>query len=215
MPRAPRAQYRGALYHVFVRGNRRQKVFLDDDDYRDYVALLSKLARELDAEVLAYCLMPNHPHLCVRTQGAPLSSLMQRLNTTHAVRFNRKYKVQGHLNEGRYRALVVDADVYLLRLVRYIHRNPVRAGLVARAGDWAHSSHREYLARDSWVARHHVLRHFESPETFEEFVAQETTEEDAAVFRAADRGFRFAGSLAGIEAALSSVRSEAKKDLSE
>jgi REP element-mobilizing transposase RayT len=212
MGRAPRAEFRGALYHVFSRGNRRERIFLDDDDYRSYLESLQGLAKEMDAAVIAYCLMPNHPHLCIQTHGAPLSKLMQRLNGRHSKRFNRKYQLRGHLNEGRYNAIVVDADTYLLRLVRYIHRNPVRAGLVGAAGEWSYSSHSEYLAPSSWVARQKVLAHFADFAAFEAYVALDTNAEDAEVFSEAGRGFRFAGEANSIERVAAAIREESPKD---
>src|SRR5919106_1813279 len=133
MGRQPRAEFRNALYHVFARGNRRERIFHDHDDYQLYIEELQKLSRDLGVDVLAYCLMPNHPHLCLRTRDTPLSRFMQRLNTFHAKRFNQKYDTSGHLYQGRYRALLIEERMYLLRLVRYIHQNPTRGGLAAFA----------------------------------------------------------------------------------
>lgn len=198
MGRVPRAEFRGALYHVFSRGNRREQIFLDDEDYGCYLGDLQALSGELGIGVIAYCLMPNHPHLCVQTDGAPLRTLMHRLTTRHAKRFNRKYGLRGHLHEGRYRALLVEERVYLLQLVRYIHRNPVKAGLVGRAGDWAFSSHREYTAPETWVARSRVLSHFGDISAFEMFIhAHPQEDEYGTVFAHARRGFCYVGSVEG------------------
>ena len=193
MGRAPRLEFAGATYHVFARGNRRERIFLDDEDYRDYLADLRRLAQVQQVAVLAYCLMPNHPHLCVRTNGVPLSVFMQRLNTRHAKRFNAKYRVHGHLHEGRYRALLVDESRYLLSLVRYIHQNPVRAGLARTAREWPYSSRTEYTAKETWVSRDDVLSYFASPSEFEAFTDSPVPPDDKEVFRRASRGFRAAG----------------------
>jgi|CXWL01.1.fsa_nt_gi REP element-mobilizing transposase RayT len=198
MGRAPRAQFPGALYHVYARGNRRERLFLDDDDYQSYIEALNHTATRLGVAVLAYCLMPNHPHLCVRTDGTPLSVFMQRINTRHARRFNNKYALRGHLHEGRYRALLVDEAIYLLRLVRYIHQNPVRAGLTATLEAWAYSSHNEYLSPNTWVAREPVLAHFSSLADYQAFANQPSNTEDADTFSKAGRGFRYAGAASAV-----------------
>jgi putative transposase len=110
MGRRVRMEYPGVVYHVFSRGNRRTAVFRSPAEYEDFIADLERLAKLHKAEVLAFCLMSDHPRLCLRTgeDGDPLSLLMQRLNLRHARRFNRIHKVRGHLNECRYRAQVVD-----------------------------------------------------------------------------------------------------------
>jgi REP element-mobilizing transposase RayT len=211
MGRVPRVEFRGALYHVFSRGVRRERIFLDEDDYHSYVRELRGVGLELGVDVLAYCLMPNHPHLCLQTHGAPLSEFMQRINLRHARRFNRKYGFSGHLHETPYQALLVEADAYLVRLVRYIHQNPIRGGLVRSARDWPYSSHREYLAASSWLAREPVLRRFENLAAFERFVGEETPESDAEMFAAVGPGFRFVGTPEGVLPVVASVQQDATR----
>ena len=194
MGRQPRAEFRNALYHVFARGNRRERIFHDHDDYQLYIEELQKLSRDLGVDVLAYCLMPNHPHLCLRTRDTPLSRFMQRLNTFHAKRFNQKYDTCGHLYQGRYRALLIEERMYLLRLVRYIHQNPTRAGLVASMSDWPYSSYHEYRRADSWICRGPVLSGFGSLAAFAAFERDTPAPEDLETFSRARRAFAFAGS---------------------
>jgi REP element-mobilizing transposase RayT len=158
MGRRRRLEYAGATYHVYCRGNRGTAVYGTADEYDEYLADLARLSREHGTRVIAFALMPNHPHLCVRTDGDPLSVLMHRLSLRHARRFNRVYSLRGHLNERRYHAKIVDNTLYLLALVRYIHQNPVCAHLVGRHEDWPYSSHRAYLGNGfPWVDTREVL----------------------------------------------------------
>jgi len=153
MARKLRVQYRGALYHVIVRGNQRQKVFLDEEDYRQYQNRLITYQQRYSCTLYAYVLMSNHVHLLVEQGKTPLSKIMQGLQQSYAIYFNRKYGTTGHLFQGRYKAIICDKDAYLLELIRYIHLNPVRAGIVKRPGDYIWSSHRTYLAgrSSSWL----------------------------------------------------------------
>lgn len=135
-------------------------VFRAAEDFERYLEDLEKFAGEDGIEVLAFCLMTNHVHLCVRTteSGAPLSAFIQRLNLRHVRRYNRTYRVRGHLNESRYKAQVVDNEGYLLTLVGYIHQNPVKARMVESPEQWKYSSHRAYLGDGmSWVKKEEVL----------------------------------------------------------
>ena len=147
--RKPRIYYPGALYHVIVRGNHRQKTFLASEDYKKYLQLLSERFNRANLVLYAYCLMPNHVHLLVEQVGHQgLSRAMQRLQTTYTSFFNRKYKKWGHLFQGRYKAILVDKDSYLLELVRYIHLNPYRAKLETQIGQYPWTGHFQYLGRD-------------------------------------------------------------------
>ena len=211
MGRAPRAEFSGALYHVFARGNRREPIFLDEDDYQSYVERLRTAAERMGVAVIAYCLMPNHPHLCLRTDGTPLSVFMQRLNTRHARRFNDKYELCGHLHQGRYQALLVDEETYLLRLVRYIHQNPVRAGLVKTLEGWRFSSHRDYLSETSWLDRQPVLSHFVTRADYKRFMAQPAEKEDLVAFSKTGLGVQYAGTTASVKQVFADTRAHREK----
>ena len=132
MPRAARLDIPGLLQHVIVRGIEKRDIFLDDADRGYFVKRLSQLLLETGTECLAWVLMTNHVHLLLRTKGVKLARLMRRLLTGYAVRFNRRYQRSGHLFQNRYKSIVCEEDPYLLELVRYLHLNPVRAGLVKR-----------------------------------------------------------------------------------
>jgi len=134
MARPHRIQIPGALYHILVRGNQRQDVFVDDWDRREYLKRVERYKKELSFILYAYVLMNNHVHLLMETPKTTLSKIMQRINLTYTQYFNRKYGKVGHLFQGRYKSFLCDRDAYLLSLVRYIHLNPVRAKLVRGPG---------------------------------------------------------------------------------
>src|SRR5438445_780871 len=148
MPRHPRIHAAGVLYHVMARGNNGQKIFLKRSDYKAFLEALSTVRRRYPFYLYAYVLMSNHFHLLLEVVDVPTARIMQSLLTGYVRRFNAINQHKGHLFQGRYRAIVCDRDSYLLELVRYIHLNPVRAGLVKRPGDWQWSGHGEYLGRD-------------------------------------------------------------------
>jgi len=141
MPRGPRGEVEGAIWHVYARGNRQQETFLDDDDRRLYLGLLGKTVRWQRWLCLAYCLMDNHLHLLLETPEPNLGSGMQRLQSTYAQAFNKRHGRSGHLFQGRYGAVRIDSDEQLWVTARYIAMNPVQAGLCKEPGAWVWSSH--------------------------------------------------------------------------
>jgi REP element-mobilizing transposase RayT len=145
MPRHPRLHVPGGLYHAILRGNHRQLIFHGDVDYLAFEDLLGAALDRYDARLHAYCWMPNHVHLAVQVGEPPLGRLMHLVASRYARRKQREVPTTGHLFERRYRAKLVASDQYLLALVRYIHLNPVRAGLTADAAAYRWSSHRAYL----------------------------------------------------------------------
>lgn len=130
MPRGPRLDVEGAVHHVMARGIERCDVFRDDGDREDLLGRLALLAPRLGLSVYAWSLMPNHFHLLVRSGKPGLSACMRRLQTGYAVAFNRRHRRSGHLFQNRFKSILVEEEPYLLELVRYIHLNPLRAGLV-------------------------------------------------------------------------------------
>ena len=142
MARPLRVHIPGALYHVMSRGNARQRIFLDADDYSYFLDRLSATTARFDVKCRAHCLMDNHFHLLLEPNQLPLSRMMQQLNSTYSQRFNRRHEQVGHVLQGRFKALLIDVDDYLRRVLRYIVLNPVRAGAVAHPADWPWSSYR-------------------------------------------------------------------------
>ena len=137
-----RIEFPGAVYHVTSRGNGRQKIFLDDQDNHKFLELLGKTLERFNWICHAYCLMVNHYHLMIETPDANLSKGMHHLNATFCQSHNKRHDTVGHLFQGRFKAIVVDRESYLLELARYVVLNPVRAGMVARPEDWPWSSFR-------------------------------------------------------------------------
>jgi REP element-mobilizing transposase RayT len=128
------------------RGVAKRDVFVKPDDGLQFLALSAEAASLVDAECHAYCLMPNHYHLLVHTPRGGLSQMMWRLGARYTQRFNQQHERDGPLFRGRYKAVLIDADDYLLQVSRYIHRNPVSAGLIDGAEHYRWSSYRNYLA---------------------------------------------------------------------
>lgn len=145
MSRPLRLEFPGAVYHVTSRGDRREPIYRDDADREAHLAVLDQAMDRFDAQVLAYCLMGNHYHLVLHTRSANLSLLMRHLNGVYTQRFNRRHGLVGHLFQGRFKAILVDRDAYLLALCRYVENNPVAAGIVPAAGDWPWSSYRAHV----------------------------------------------------------------------
>jgi REP element-mobilizing transposase RayT len=142
MARPLRVHLPGALYHVMSRGNARQKIFLDADDYARFLARLAATTTRFDVRCRAYCLMPNHYHLLLEPAALPLSRMMQQLNSSYSQWFNRRHGRVGHVLQGRFKALVLDDESYLRRVVRYMVLNPVRGRLVENPAQWPWSSYR-------------------------------------------------------------------------
>lgn len=145
MARKSRIEFPGAFYHVLARGNNKQKIFKDEEDYKVYILRLKRYHERYKFILYAYVLMPNHIHLLIQTGITPLSKVMQGLQQSYTYYFHRKHKTVGHLFQGRYMTILCQRDAYLLELVRYIHLNPVRSGLVTNPEDYPWSSHLVYL----------------------------------------------------------------------
>jgi putative transposase len=144
MARKPRLFVPGVLYHVIVRGNQRRKTFTQERDYQTYLEKLAQYRRRYGVTIYAYCLMPNHVHLLLECSGSPLGKFMQGLQQSYTQYYNRTYHKVGHLFQGRYKAILCQRDSYMLELIRYIHLNPVRSQLTARAEAYPYSADPAY-----------------------------------------------------------------------
>lgn len=142
MARPLRVEYAGALYHITSRGNARQDIYRADEDRDEFLALLGQVCERYQWLCHAYCLMSNHYHLLIETGRPSLSKGMRQLNGVYTQFYNRRYNRVGHVFQGRYKAIMVERDSYLLELCRYIVLNPVRAQMVRSARDWPWSSYR-------------------------------------------------------------------------
>ena len=160
MARRLRLHVPGGFYHVTLRGNHRQAIFFADSDRDLLDGVVADSLERTASRLLAYCWMTNHLHMLVQIGDMPLGKLVLRVASRYARKVQAALETTGHLFERRYHAVLVDADEYLLTLVRYIHLNPVRAGLVTEAGHFAWSSHRDYLGNRNrpWVHTSFALR---------------------------------------------------------
>ena len=180
MPRGPRLDTAGALHHVMVRGLEGRKIFVRDTDRRDLVERFALVIPETETKLYAWSLMPNHFHLLIRTGRVRLSTVMRKILTGYAVAFNRRHKRSGHLFQNRFKSILVEEEPYLLELVRYIHLNAVRAGLVRGIEElefYPWSGHAVLMdkAKHPWQDCDYVLGQFaarlgEARQTYREFV---------------------------------------------
>ena len=163
MSRAWRIQYEGAYYHLLSRGNEGRDIFMDNGDRIVFLDTVGEMSKRFEVDVHAYVLMDNHYHLLVCTRQANLKKAMHWFGTTYTQRYNRHHFRSGHLFQGRYKGIIVQNDAYLLQLSYYIHRNPLRAGLVKRLADYPWSSYRFYgygKKPPDWLSTKLILSHF-------------------------------------------------------
>ncbi len=165
MPRQARIDAPGALHHLIVRGIERRKIFRDDLDRYSFLGRIGSILEQTQTACFAWALIPNHFHLLLRTGNAPVATVMRRLLTGHAIYYNRRYKRHGHLFQNRYKSILCQEDAYFLELIRYIHLNPLRAGLVRdmdHLGKYPFSGHSGVMGKheQAWQDRKAVLAYF-------------------------------------------------------
>lgn len=163
MGRPLRIEYPGAYYHVTSRGNEQKDVFKSRRDREKFLSYLESATERYGAAVHAYCMMSNHYHLLLETPSGNLSQIMRHINGAYTNYFNTKRKRAGHLFQGRYKAILVDKDAYALELTRYIHLNPVRAGMAERPEEYNWSSYRSYIGlveKPMWLQSTDLLGQF-------------------------------------------------------
>ncbi|MGD9349971.1 MAG: transposase [Desulfobacterales bacterium] len=165
MSRPWRIEYEGALYHLLSRGNEGKDIFDDDRDRKIFLKTVGEMSERFAMSVYAYVLMGNHYHLVVKTERANLKKAMHWFGTTYTQRFNFRHSHKGHLFQGRYKSILVQNDAYLLQLSCYIHRNPLRAGIVKRLADYRWSSYLAYAygrKAPKWLQTDLILSQFDS-----------------------------------------------------
>ena len=162
MARKPRVYYPGALYHVILRGNDGRWIFYDDHDRIRFYSLVQEGIERFGHRIHAFCLMNTHVHLAIQVGEISLSRIIQNLSFRYTRWINWRYHRTGHLFQGRYKAVLVDKDAYLLELTRYLHLNPVRSGMVMKPEDYRWSGHLAYLGLDAipWITTDWVLGQF-------------------------------------------------------
>ena len=143
MPRKQRIHYDGALYHVMARGNNGDNILKNDEDKRNYIELIQRYKERYGFKLYAYCIMDNHIHMLVEVKETPLNKIMQGIQLVYTQLYNRKNKRTGHVFQQRYKAVACNKDGYLLHLTKYIHMNPVKAGITEDVNyEW--SSYKDY-----------------------------------------------------------------------
>jgi len=160
MARPLRIEYPEAWYHVMNRGRRGEDIFSDDQDYIMFTDLLRETSEIWNVRIAAYCLMPNHYHMLIQTPDANISRSMRHLNGVYTQRYNSRHRCDGQLFRGRYKSILIGTDSYLLQVVRYIHRNPLQAGLVQNLEAYKWSSHIGYLSiakKWDWLFKNYIL----------------------------------------------------------
>ena len=168
MSRPLRIQYPDAWYHIMNRGRRGEEIFTRKSDYTAFIDLLKELVENYNIKIAAYSLLSNHYHLLTQTPDANISRAMRHLNGVYTQRFNRIHHCDGQLFRGRYKSIIVEGDAYLMELVRYIHRNPIEAGLVENLQKYTWSSHKGYLSsarKWDWLHKDYILSFFAKERT--------------------------------------------------
>ncbi len=167
MARPLRIEYNGALYHITARGNERNPIYREEGDYQKFLDLLSELPQRYSIFMHGYILMGNHYHLLIETPKGNITKVMHYLNATYTGYFNKKYGRAGHLLQGRYKGLLIEKERYLLSVSRYIHLNPVRAGICRKPEEYSWSSYPEYIRRDkknTWLTTDWILGQYSRDE---------------------------------------------------
>lgn len=181
MPRQFRIWYPGATYHIYARGNRRGAIFTDDRDYLQYLKILENVRSNHSFTLHSYCMMTNHLHLLIETAATPIQMIMKDLHSRYAVYFNHRFEVDGHVFQGRYGSKVIESIDYFLGVSRYIHRNPLEAGLVQEMSDYPWSSYSSFIhnTRNPHVYPARTYSYFKSPahEQYRLFAESEAKEE--------------------------------------
>ena len=168
MARPLRITFPGAFYHITSRGNEQKVVFKSKRDREKFLEYLESATQRYDALIHAYCMMDNHVHLLLETPSANLPQIMRHINGAYTTYFNIKRKRSGHLFQGRYKAILVEVDEYAKELSRYIHLNPVRAGMVDKPEAYQWSSYPYYIGKKKapeWLHRAFVLGYFGEKES--------------------------------------------------
>lgn len=190
MSRPLRIAYPGAWYHVMNRGRRFESIYSDKHDYLMFIDLLIEISEIFNVNIAAYCLMKNHYHILLQTPDGNISRCMRHLNSVYTQRYNRRHRFDGQLFRGRYKSILVCNDSHLLQLVRYIHKNPVKAGMVKDIPDYEWSSYKGYLSyakKWNWLHKDYIFSMITPKKQgrlkpFIEFMQKEDSEEVIKLF---------------------------------
>lgn len=153
MPRHERSRSKSGYYHIMIRGNERKNIFLDDEDRLRFIKIIHDKKQDGGFFVHAFCLMDNHVHLMLSEGKEDVATVMKRINVSYVSYFNKKYRRVGHLFQDRFKSELIEDDAYVLALVRYIHRNPIKAGMVNMPEEYKWSSYLSFLEEDDYIGR--------------------------------------------------------------
>jgi REP element-mobilizing transposase RayT len=195
MSRPLRIEYPGAWYHVMNRGRRSETIFSEQKDYHRFIDLLKESCELWNVRIGAYCLMPNHYHLLIQTPDGNLSRFMRHINAVYTQRYNRAHGCDGQLFRGRFKSILIDGDAYLLQVVRYIHRNPLRSNLTRDLDKYQWSSHIGYISKAAkwgWIYKDFILsmvtkNNLDPVRSYRRFVRLHDSEELLQVFESPRR----------------------------
>ena len=169
MARRVRAQSNTGYLHLILRGNNKQILFEEDEDYRFFLSRLGRYARETEVTLNAYCLMENHVHLLVNDQQGNVSEMMKKLEVSYTKRYNEKYECCGHLFQGRFLSELVQTEVYLLTVFRYILNNPQKAG-ICRADQYRWNSYKAYFRESAAIDLSFIRERFPTEKEYREYI---------------------------------------------
>lgn len=205
MARCARKKSKSNIYHIMLRGINRMNIFLDDDDRTRFLQIVDRMGKEDEYKIQAYCLMDNHVHLLIKEARDPLQKSLKRIGVSYAYYFNKKYSRIGHVFQDRYRSEAIEDDIYLISVTRYIHNNPVKAGIAEKAANCRWSSYNKYL--EPWKVKgpfdtQTVLGIYSDDEStairyFKKFTAESTNEEFIDMDNNAEKPERLAGNEIG------------------
>lgn len=211
MARPLRIQYPGAVYHITSRGNERKAVFKSRRDREKFIGYLQSATERYGAAIYCFCLMDNHYHLLMETPEGNLSQVMQHINGSYTTYYNVKRKRAGHLFQGRYHAILVEAGAYALELSRYIHLNPVRAGIATRPEDHLWSSYIHYIDgrnQPDWLQASPILAYLSQKEADARRRYQEFVQDKLGSSYPSPLKMAAAGAILGGEAFVEKVQQE-------
>lgn len=190
MPRQARRKSESGIYHVMLRGINQQQIFEDSEDCEKFLQILKDCKVVSDFKLFAYCLMGNHIHLLIQECNEPIEQVMKRITTRFVYWYNIKYQRVGHLFQDRFKSEPVEDDAYFMTVIRYIHQNPVKAGLCKNLADYEYSSYNEFFTSSNLIDKDFVFGIIPI-ELFEDFNLQNTNDkcleiEDKTIIRVTD-----------------------------
>ena len=172
MPRTARIKSSTGIYHIIIRGINQQNIFSTDEDYERYLNTLKRYGIKGDCEIYAYCLMGNHVHLLLKEGIEPLATTMKKLGSSYVYYYNWQYNRKGHLYQDRFKSEPVEDDTYFLTVLRYIHLNPIKAGIAGSLESYPYSSYSEYIDKANIINPKFALKifHQDKDQAIERFI---------------------------------------------